>query len=165
MSTDDASVERGSVDDVAAVKALIDANWREIYGPIIGLDTVEEIVGSRHASDLLAGQTEDEDALFLVIRTGERIVGHAYAVRRDDHVYLDRLHIAPALRGGGYGTRLMMEVERWAGEGVPVRLEVLSGNDAAIGYYQAIGFTAVCMTPDCGGLAGIPAHVMEKRAR
>lgn len=164
MSNDWLTVEKGTAADIPAVKALVDANWREVYGPIIGAGEVDTIVSTRHAVDLMARQAADDGALFLLLRDGDEILGHAFAVRHPDHVYLDRLHVAPGLRGGGHGTRLMDAVESWAGEGVPVRLEVLAGNDAAVGYYKAKGFIEAAMTSACGGLAGIPAHVMEKTA-
>ena len=43
-----------------------------------------------------------------------------------------------------------------------VWLDVLQGNDAAMGFYERVGYTRAGETDECGGLAGIPAIIFEK---
>lgn len=81
--------------------------------------------------------------LFLVAEFDGALVGSAMAGYDGHRGWVYYFGIAPSARRSGIGATLMAEVERRLIElGCPkVNLQVRTGNDAAIGFYRAIGFT------------------------
>ena len=65
--------------------------------------------------------------------------------RAQPGIYLEDLYVRPALRGKGIGRALLVEVARLAVKHNCGRLEfaVLDWNEAAIGFYQEQGATAL----------------------
>lgn len=145
--------------EVEAARVLTDRSWLATYAPLIGEAATRAIVAERHAAEVFARQAAAN--LFLVALDGGTVVGHAHAMPKDGH-YLDRLHVEPGLKGRGIGRTLMAAVEAAREPRQRFWLDVLEGNDAALGFYARLGFREVARTEACGGLAGIPAVVMEK---
>ena len=154
-------VRKASSDDVEAARALTNRSWLATYAPLIGEEVTKTIIDTRHATSLFAEQAANPDHTFLVATQERAIVGHCYACPKDG-TYIDRLHVEPSLKGGGIGRAMLDHVEGSQGRGDRIWLEVLDGNDSAIGFYQRVGFALTGKTDACGGLAGIPALVYSK---
>lgn len=58
-----------------------------------------------------------------------------------------KLYVHPEHQGLGIGSRLLAEIEALV-EGDELWLEVVDGNDAAVGFYEAHGFVEVERSPD-----------------
>jgi len=81
--------------------------------------------------------------LFLVAETDETIVGSAMAGYDGHRGWIYYFGVAASAQRTGVGRALMAEVERRvAALGCPkINLQVRTGNDSAIAFYRAIGFT------------------------
>ncbi len=90
-----------------------------------------------------------------------QVIGHLYAFNKDGF-YVDRLHVDPDMKGRGTGRALLAYLESQLFAGTRCWLDVLLGNDAAMGFYEKLGYTETGRTDACGGLAGIPAVIYEK---
>ena len=78
-----------------------------------------------------------------IICDGEQTVGWMQVVEFPGRLYLRQLHLIPAYRGQGIGTRLIKDLLRRADAlGKPVTLEVMHGNPARRLYLQ-LGFRQI----------------------
>jgi ribosomal protein S18 acetylase RimI-like enzyme len=80
---------------------------------------------------------------FLVAEVGGRIVGSVMAGYDGHRGWVNYLAVDPSRRRSGLGRELMTEAERLLGEaGCPkVNLQVRGTNDAALGFYERLGYT------------------------
>lgn len=153
--------------DVEAARVLTDRSWLETYTPLLGEALTSEIIRERHAPAVFrdqasaAGLDPNPSTLFLVAEKDGAIVGHCHAFAKQG-CYVDRLHVAPGMKGQGIGRAMLDHVETRQPSGTRIWLEVLRGNDAAIAFYRRVGFRQSGETDACGGLGGIPAEIFEK---
>ena len=78
-----------------------------------------------------------------IICLGEKAVGWMQVVEHVGRLYLRQLHLIPAYRRQGIGTRLIKELLRLAdAEGKPVTLDVMHGNPARR-LYARLGFRQI----------------------
>ena len=133
-------------DDVEAIAALHTANWRETYAGI--LDPA-----------YLAGPVEDDrravwherltspspDLEVIVSSAGGGIVGFASLFHEREPGwggFVDNLHSAATVRGQGVGKALLVEAASRVAARDPNKglyLWVFERNEAAIGFYRALG--------------------------
>ncbi|WP_333572809.1 GNAT family acetyltransferase [Sphingomonas sp.] len=85
----------------------------------------------------LAGAT----STILLLRDGEALLGTAMVGEDGHRGWVYYLAVAAAVRGQGHGRALMAAAESWLrARGCPkLQLMVREGNDAAIGFYRALG--------------------------
>ena len=78
----------------------------------------------------------------LVYREGARIVGSAMVGGDGHRGWVYYLAVAPDAQRRGHGRALMAAAEAWLrARGLPkVQLMVREGNEAALGFYAALGF-------------------------
>ncbi len=78
----------------------------------------------------------------LVSLDGDRIVGYANPVFDRDEAWIGGIGVLPSHRGRGIGTKLMLAAEMDCRErGVrEISLEVIEGNDRAMGLYGRLGY-------------------------
>lgn len=79
---------------------------------------------------------------FLVAERGGEIVGVVMAGYEGHRGWINYLGVAPSLRRGGLGRRLMVEAEaRLRAAGCPkINLQVRPDNKDVIAFYESIGF-------------------------
>ncbi len=78
-----------------------------------------------------------------IIQIEGRLAGFFVLRRRDDHLYLDHLYVAPSFQGRGIGRDVVDGLKRDAdAAGLPLRLTALNGSPAN-GFYCACGFSPV----------------------
>lgn len=84
-----------------------------------------------------------KETAVIVAREGRRLAGFAIMYFGDDHAHLNLLAVASSCRGQGVGRSLVEWLEacaRMAGI-FRVRLEFRASNQAARGFYTALGYT------------------------
>ena len=146
-------------------RALTNRSWLSTYPPLIGEQATRDIIADRHSHARFAAQAvaaeSDPVGMFLVAEMDGTVAGHCYAFEKGG-CYVDRLHVAPELKGRGIGRSLLDYLEAAQSPGSRIWLDVLEGNDSAMAFYRKAGFRECGKTPACGGLAGIPAVIFEK---
>ncbi|MEN0040211.1 MAG: GNAT family N-acetyltransferase [Pseudomonadota bacterium] len=155
------TIRRAEGTEIADARDLTNRSWLSTYPPLIGQAETEEIIATRHSADLFREQAGRVQDRFLVALKSNKVVGHLYAFQKDG-MYVDRLHVDPDLKGFGIGKALLGHVEQQLFAGTRIWLDVLKGNDAALGFYEAVGYERAGETDACGGLAGIPAIILDK---
>ncbi|MEO8493739.1 MAG: GNAT family N-acetyltransferase [Planctomycetota bacterium] len=80
------------------------------------------------------------DAQYLIILSGEELIGRLYLHRRDDEHRVVDIALLPAHRGRGLGTRILRDIQHEAAAaGKPVRIHVEMFNPA-MHFYERLGF-------------------------
>ena len=75
------------------------------------------------------------------------VIGYALFRHETEHVYIRQFFVAPQHRRRGLGRAAIewLRCHDWAGAG-RLRLDVLTGNAAAIAFWRAVGFSEYCLT-------------------
>ena len=154
-------IRRAVGDEVEAARDLSNRSWIATYSPLIGEEQTRSIIEDRHSVGVFAEQSERIQDRFLVAIDHGEVVGHCYAFFKDG-VYVDRLHVDPVMKGKGTGRALLNHLEAQLFTETRCWLDVLSGNDAAMKFYERVGYRQFGKTDACGGLAGIPAILYKK---
>ncbi len=154
-------IRRAEGAEVEVARELTNRSWISTYPPLIGEAETKEIISDRHSSERFIEQAGRVQDRFLVAVEGDAVVGHLYAFQKDG-MYVDRLHVDPAMKGRGVGRALLAHLENQLFANTRCWLDVLRGNEAAMLFYERVGYIKTGETDACGGLAGIPAVIYEK---
>jgi ribosomal-protein-alanine N-acetyltransferase len=134
---------------------------------IFRLDEVcfaEEFRFDRGSMSAFAG---DKDAVSLIAEDRGELIGfviaHVKRVETEWRVYIVTLDVAPEWRRKGLARELMAEVEaRSLADGARrIHLHVFMGNDAAIRFYERLGYESIRIIRGYYG-AGLDAIVYRK---
>ena len=84
---------------------------------------------------------------------------------KERHGYCVTLDVAPTQRGRGIGEALLRAGERWVGEngGSHVKLHVWVQNEAAIRFYERLGYSLQGSVPEFYGGVGMDALVYSRQ--
>ncbi|WP_371157898.1 N-acetyltransferase family protein [Jannaschia sp. 2305UL9-9] len=126
--------------DRPAIVALHLASWQSTYGIELS-DAVLRDVLPGYLSDKWAARSFGSDQITLLAFDGDRLAGFVCALTDRPIPLIDNLHVAPPLRGGGLGARLLKGVNAALAERGFRRsdLTVLSRNTRAYAFYLAQG--------------------------
>ncbi|TDD64835.1 GNAT family N-acetyltransferase [Jiangella aurantiaca] len=133
--------------DAAAIAELHVRSWRSAYrGHVPDAFLDDGDLAGRQAGRW-AGRFADRDGTITVVArdSGLAVAGFAHTVLDHDPRlgnFLDNLHVRPDLKRHGIGRRLLAETAvRLHDAGAPDRLylEVIETNEAARGFYEALG--------------------------
>lgn len=136
------------VGDAEAIAALHVASWRSAYRGVFTdhyLDHEADAERRNVWRARLQADAPTRDWGVVAADPTGRLLGFAYVMPDHDPVwgdYIDNLHVAPDLKGGGIGRRLMQGVaERLQRDGStrPLYLWVLDVNTAARAFYERLG--------------------------
>lgn len=137
------SIRPATVEDVALVARLIRelAEYERLADAAVATeaDLREQLFGERPAAEVLVAEADGEPAGFaLFFHTFSTFLGKR-------GLYLEDLFVRPAFRGLGLGRHLMAALARIAVQRGCGRFEwsVLDWNEPAIGFYRALGATAM----------------------
>ena len=115
--------------DFGQVAAL----WREVFA-----------YDSPHNAPALVIEKKlaQRDGLFFVARLGQSVVGTVMAGYDGHRGWIYSLAVLPDQRGNGIGSRLLRHAEaRLAELGcIKVNLQIVEGNEAAVGFYERHGY-------------------------
>lgn len=89
----------------------------------------------------LARALDGPASTVLAALDGDRLAGTAMVGHDGHRGWIYYLAVAPARRGEGLGRALVRAAEDWLGASVPkVQLMVRADNDAAAGFWRALGY-------------------------
>lgn len=114
----------------------------------LGVDTQRSEQGLAELREQLRLSAEQPHAHRLWVaerNVDKRLAGLCIAQKVLDmtpHVYMDRVFVAEADEGNGIASEFLARIIDWAGD-LPVKSEVVVGNDRALGLYKRRGFVVV----------------------
>ncbi len=109
------------------------ALWREVFGYDSPHNAPELVIKKK---------LEQCDGLFFVARLGRSVVGTVIAGYDGHRGWIYSLAVLPDQRGQSIGSRLLRHAEaRLAELGcIKVNLQIVEGNEAAVGFYERHGY-------------------------
>ncbi len=126
--------------DAGAVLAL----WRAVFP-----EYADPSRAHRDPAASISRKLDFGDGLFWLAARGGRVVGTAMAGWDGHRGWLYSVGVHPEARRGGVGAALVREAERaLAARGCPkVNLQVLAGNEAAMGFWRRLGYAQDAVVP------------------
>lgn len=142
--------------DVAAICDICTRAYRETYRGLLAGDYIERVVEDFYRPPRVAGEVDASPPGWLgyqVVEEDGRVLGAAgggMTSATTGELYV--LYLEPAERGRGLGTALLDRVtEQIRGLGATaMEVSVIEGNDKAIPFYRARGFTELTRGPAWG---------------
>jgi GNAT superfamily N-acetyltransferase len=97
--------------------------------------------GESYWGDLIEQAEASQGGQLFMVSEGfsHEINGLMYLKRNDDSVWVDAIYLSPEIQGRGVGGHLLKRAEEFA-DGLPLELDVMQGNQKAIGFYGKHGF-------------------------
>ncbi|SFF97125.1 Ribosomal protein S18 acetylase RimI [Halopelagius inordinatus] len=116
------------------------------YGHAFDEETLSDAVREWYDRDTVTDSLTDDDVILVVGTDDGEVVAFAESYVNEGEVSvgeIDWLHVLPAYRGEGLGTRLLREVERrLRAEGVErIQGRVLTENESGATFYEDHGFS------------------------
>ena len=149
--------------DLPAVQACLRETWHATYDAMFGAAEVTQFSDRLHALGVLEQDLASPDAAFLVADCAGAIVGTVYAYQTEPgQLILARLYVRTHMQSRGLGRRLLAAALANFAAIDRVRLEVAAKNAAAIGFYEAQGFTR-SPTQAHGHEAGASHHLVYEK--
>jgi len=139
-------------DDVVGIRELLVQTWHDTYDDLYGVEKVTALTDTWHASRALAAQIARNDASFLVALLNGGIIGHAFALERDNVALLHRLYVLPPFQRQGIGEMLLTKVVKRFPSATRMRLTVEGRNVKGVSFYKRHGFVVRDETTDDGNL-------------
>lgn len=133
--------------DIAGIRRVAEAAWREAHAPIVGEDAVEAFLDEYYDADAFRTVLADQGSV-LAVADDAGVVGFVSATPDDDRpdtYHLNRIYVDPDRWGEGFGRRLLEHAEAAVRDlgGRRLTLGVMAENDRAVGFYDAAGFDRV----------------------
>jgi [ribosomal protein S18]-alanine N-acetyltransferase len=116
---------------------------------LMSRDLIEAGLGWKYDSERIVSAMRQRETVVLVACEHALVVGFAVMEFGDERAHLVLLAVRPAQRRRGIGRGLMewlIESARAAGM-ASVHLELRAGNEAARGFYRALGFSETLLVP------------------
>lgn len=154
----DLNITVASQDDVPAILAIRRITWLATYPDDkygITYSDIEEHLDKKDRGAAKIWRRRMETGVksrTWIARIRSGIVGFVSARKGDSCNQLMALYVHPEYQGQGVGTVLMDEALKWLGVKQKIKLEVVSYNTAAIGFYGKFGFSVI---GPCKGMSGI----------
>ena len=145
------TVRTGTSADLDAVTDIKVANWADSYAPLIPPAVLGPFLDREAQRAKLAEEIEPPSTSLLVAEdpSGRVIACALTYLEREPEPWLESLHVLAEFRGRGAGTLLMRELAALLADrgDHSLRLGVITGNDAAARYYEALGATLLVEEP------------------
>jgi diamine N-acetyltransferase len=149
------AIRRCGPGDEVALSVVGQASFLDTFAGILsGKDILGHCV-RQHSSQKYAGWLQDMDSAVWIaeVEPGQAPVGYLVLTKADlpladispDDAEVKRVYLLSRFRGAGLGRRLMQEAESYARSHGMRRLllGVYSGNNAAISFYERLGYKRV----------------------
>ena len=149
----DPTVHAATTEDLDGTRSVARVAWHEVYDDLLGERTVDRMLSTGYADDVLERIAGLEDVELFVAEVDDRVVGYASCDRTDTVGIGDLdIYLHPDYWGEGVGERLLERgSDHLSSLGVRrVRDEVLVSNEVGNAFYRD-HFEHVGRRADFGG--------------
>lgn len=157
--------KKAEIEDISQIRAIAEKTWFVTYEPILGLEQPKFMFDLIYNEDAIADQMNDGQ-VFLLQYTDNQIVAFAsYSIKEEEnHIFkLNKLYLDPNFQGGGFGKKLLKEVENQLKNlgGKILDLNVNRYNKARF-FYEKVGFEIILEEDIAIGNYWMNDYVMRK---
>ena len=140
-------IRRAELADVEAIRQIGLTTWPVAYDGLVSPEFIENGLAQWWSPE--AVERGIRNGITLVASEGEQLVGMIGLGREEKHWVMWKLYVLPDHQGKGIGKALLDAAIKALPEGTTeLFLDVLVGNEKAIGFYRANGFGEPSETPD-----------------
>jgi len=140
-------VRRAELSEVDAVRYIGVTTWPVAYAGLASDEFITNGVAQWWSPEVV--EFGIRNGITLVAAEGEQLVGIVGLGREGDFWVMWKLYVLPDHQRKGVGKALLDAAVKALPEGTPeLLLDVLVGNEQAIGFYRANGFGEARKTPD-----------------
>ena len=137
-------IRRAVTGDVAGIRAVLAATWRDTYAQFMSEATIAKVTAEWHSpSRLEAEVTRPSTYTGVATSTSNEVVGMISAHSQDEVLFVARVYVLPEFQRRGIGERLMNEACRIFPEARRLHLEVEEQNPKGRSFYRKLGFREV----------------------
>lgn len=136
----DPEIRKATHADLSSIQALLRSTWHATYDEILGRKRIEELSKTWHHLDRLQSDLDRKQSRFLVLLINNQIKATAFVYNKNDVTIIGRVYVHPDCQNSGLGTLLMKDIMAHESQGTTMRLTVEPNNNAAIQFYQKLGF-------------------------
>jgi ribosomal protein S18 acetylase RimI-like enzyme len=141
------AVRRAEVGDVEAIRQIGLTTWPVAYGGLVSDEFITDGLAQWWSPE--AVERGIRNGITLVAAEGDQLVGIIGLGREGDFWVMWKLYVLPNHQRKGVGKALLDAAIEALPEGTTeLLLDVLVGNEKAIGFYRANGFGEARKTPD-----------------
>lgn len=149
-------------EDIVTAAQLADEIWRQHFTPIIGADQVAYMLDQFQDEEAMTDQIAHGTIYLLALADGEP-VGYCACKPEEDRLFLSKLYLRQAVRGQGFGRKLLEAACAQGAGKRAVYLTVNKHNDNTIAIYRKMGFSVIdSVVSDIGNGFVMDDYIMEK---
>ncbi|GGD49394.1 hypothetical protein GCM10011514_12000 [Emticicia aquatilis] len=132
--------------DIKVIREIANKTWFVTYEPILGKEQPKFMFDEIYSEDALANQM-DEGQTFILQFLGDDVLAFAsFSVKTDtvNTFKLNKLYLNPDFQGGGYGRKLINEVEQTVKNLGAENLDLnVNRYNKARFFYEKVGFEII----------------------
>ncbi len=138
--------KKAKFEDICLIREIAEKTWFVTYEPILGKEQPKYMFEVIYSQEALKQQMLDGQVFVLQILDNQVFAFASYSEKdKENQVFkLNKLYLNPALQGGGFGKKLLQEVENQIKSlrGKTLDLNVNRYNKARF-FYEKLGFEII----------------------
>jgi diamine N-acetyltransferase len=138
--------KKAEIEDIAQIRAIAEKTWFVTYEPILGKEQPKYMFDLIYSEEALAEQMLSEQTFVMQFADNQIVAFASYSLKDEENgIYkLNKLYLNPDLQGGGFGRKLLGEVENQIKNlsGKILDLNVNRYNKARF-FYEKVGFEII----------------------
>lgn len=138
--------KKATHEDIKKIRAIAEKTWFVTYEPILGKEQPQFMFDLIYSEVALAEQMIDGQVFVLQFAENQIVAFASYSIKEEgNNIYkLNKLYLDPDFQGGGFGKKLLIEVERQLKDlgGKILDLNVNRYNKARF-FYEKVGFEVI----------------------
>lgn len=132
--------------DIPKIQQIAEEIWIPTFSRIFSGPELQQLFQGMYAKNVLAETLKNPNYnLFFICDERNKEIGYCAVERKRNVLKLDKIYVAPAKQGGGFGRAVMKEIYQMAdAQGLSlVELRVNRAHEKSISFYQKQGFKIV----------------------
>lgn len=133
--------------DIKVIREIANKTWFVTYEPILGKEQPKYMFDEIYSESALLEQMQEGQTFILQYLNNEVLAFASYSLKsyeKELTYKLNKLYLDPSFQGGGYGKRLISEVEKHVKALGAKNLDLnVNRHNKAIDFYKKNGFTII----------------------
>lgn len=135
-------LKEASVEDVVIIREIAQATWFDTYNEIIGVEQSKYMFDEIYNIDSLLTQMNQGQTFILLLTNNMPVAFASYTQLSEGSYKLNKLYLNPSFQSGGFGKRLITEVEeRLRNKGGKLLELNVNRYNKALNFYLKVGFS------------------------